>query len=771
MTVTTTYGWNQSSTGFFANNLVTTGNQASAAVTRVGANGFALAWNDGATAGDVNGRFFSDATTPVGNEFVLNSSTAALQSSPALTTLPDGRVAVAFVDAGTNSGSVRVRVLSSAGAPSGAEFIVSSGGARSQPDIAALANGNLVVSYTLTYGTTDPDANFQIFTPSGSLVAGRTFNNSSSVASSMSSVAALTSGGFVAAWTDQPISGGNQTLYTQRFDASGAPVDANPVSRDPYGNINGDAQILGLQDGGFAVAYTDDGWNVSGTEITLQIFNADGTARTSYLRANQTVTDGDQNRPSLTQLDGGIIVVGWATGSTEYLAAFLPNGTPLPGSETANSAATVEAEMVALSGGVIEQVRSSSSSDAGSDQSIRSVTYEISRTSTGDNTANTFTGDGLRDVMYGGSAADVFYGMEGNDTITPGGGNDAVDGGAGIDTVVFSGPRAAYQIGRSSIGPAFVTITDTRTGSPDGSDITVNVEKLQFSDFAKPALITLGSDLGADGRSDLVFRDTASGTIVAWNGAQSGTAVALGQVGASAYEMKLADLNGDGRTDFVFRNTSNGLLVLWDHGSSGAASVLGSVGTDYEIFTPDLNGNGKADLFFHSKSSGALVVWDDGDSSRAHLLGNLGSEWSISTGDLEADGKTDLVFLSSNTGALVEWSGGNSNAGRLLGTLGTGWRVVSANADFNADGQSDLTFFNTTSGNVVVWTDGDPGRASFKGTVPANTEVITGDFNGDGLSDLLFRNPSTGAMTVWDGGNAASAHGVGSVAASYQLFG
>lgn len=77
-------------------------------------------------------------------------------------------------------------------------------------------------------------------------------------------------------------------------------------------------------------------------------------------------------------------------------------------------------------------------------------------------------GDG-NDTLSGGSAADVFDGGAGNDSIT---------GGAGIDRAVFSGSYANYSIS----GSGTVTVTDNRSGSPDGTDTLNGIEELAFSD-------------------------------------------------------------------------------------------------------------------------------------------------------------------------------------------------------------------------------------------------------------------------------------------------
>ena len=75
-------------------------------------------------------------------------------------------------------------------------------------------------------------------------------------------------------------------VYFRRFRSDGIALDADRVLIDSAGAINEDIHVVALADGGFAVAYTDNGWGIDGTEITFRIFNADGTTRTDYIRAN-----------------------------------------------------------------------------------------------------------------------------------------------------------------------------------------------------------------------------------------------------------------------------------------------------------------------------------------------------------------------------------------------------------------------------------------------------------------------------------------------------
>ncbi|CAN7314325.1 M10 family metallopeptidase [Bradyrhizobium sp. LjRoot220] len=92
---------------------------------------------------------------------------------------------------------------------------------------------------------------------------------------------------------------------------------------------------------------------------------------------------------------------------------------------------------------------------------------------------DSIVGNQANNVLTGGAGTDVLYGLAGNDT---------VDGGLGSDTAVFTGARSNYRVSRGENGSLY--ITDLRAGSPDGSDVLVSVENLQFSDgvFSPSAL-------------------------------------------------------------------------------------------------------------------------------------------------------------------------------------------------------------------------------------------------------------------------------------------
>ncbi|WP_297509798.1 hypothetical protein [uncultured Caulobacter sp.] len=93
--------------------------------------------------------------------------------------------------------------------------------------------------------------------------------------------------------------------------------------------------------------------------------------------------------------------------------------------------------------------------------------------------ADVLTGDSGVNTLDGGAGDDTLSGGGGNDTLIGGAGNDVIDGGDGEDVAVYSSWASNYSVVKNADGST--TVTDLRTGSPDGVDRLVNVENIVFA--------------------------------------------------------------------------------------------------------------------------------------------------------------------------------------------------------------------------------------------------------------------------------------------------
>ncbi|WP_256808960.1 M10 family metallopeptidase C-terminal domain-containing protein [Bradyrhizobium sp. Bra64] len=219
---------------------------------------------------------------------------------------------------------------------------------------------------------------------------------------------------------------------------------------------------------------------------------------------------------------------------------------------------------------------------------------------------NAIGGSG-NDTIVGNAISNALNGGNGNDTLTGGGGNDTLTGGSGSDKAVYSGNYANYSFAYNSGSQTF-TVTDQRSGSPDGTDTVTGIESFQFADqtMSSAALTSLLSPVVVEsfGATSLVVENNnyhlnpvsgGDGPVLKYGG----PAVTVGQFGswtfigaeqtASGFEVALHLSGADQYT--VWNTDTNGNVNANAVGGivSGSSFAFESLETS---FHQDLNGDG-----------------------------------------------------------------------------------------------------------------------------------------------------------------------------------
>jgi len=106
-------------------------------------------------------------------------------------------------------------------------------------------------------------------------------------------------------------------------------------------------------------------------------------------------------------------------------------------------------------------------------------------------------------------------------------------------------------------------------------------------------------DFDANGKSDILWRNTSSGGVAMWlmDGATIASGSFITTVPTVWTVVGVADFDGDAKADILWRDTS-GNLALWimDGTAPKASSILGNVSTQWTIVgVADFNGDGNAD--------------------------------------------------------------------------------------------------------------------------------------------------------------------------------
>ena len=270
-------------------------------------------------------------------------------------------------------------------------------------------------------------------------------------------------------------------------------------------------------------------------------------------------------------------------------------------------------------------------------------------------------------------------------------------------------------------------------------------------------------DFNADGRDDILWRNTISGQVYEW--LMNGTSViGQGSPGTVSNDCPdgwrisgVGDFNGDGRADILWRNPDSGEVNIWlMNGTTpiGGGSP-GTVTDDWQIAgVGDFNGDGKADILWRNTISGEVNVWLINGTGiiGGGSLGTVAHDWQIAgVGDFNGDGKADILWRNVTSGEVVIWlmNGTSVIGGGSVGSATNDWQIAGV-GDFNGDGKADI-LWRHTSGEVYEWLINGTTVTGQGSTGSATNDwkiAGVGDFNGDGKADILWRHTS-GLVYEW----------------------
>jgi hypothetical protein len=285
--------------GEFPVNTTATGEQMIPAVAVSTGGGFMVAWQAEVTVGtEIAARRFNAVGSPMGTEFVVNSSTSGNQTAPRVAVDGNGRYIVVWQGRDASGPGVFARVYGADGIPLGEEFVVNTTttGSQGAPDVAGFPSGGFLVvweSYGQDVVFTDAVIGRR-FASNGSPLGGEILVNESMAGDQSLPAAAVASNGrFLVAWEDRNgLDGAFGSIRGRWFDSSGSPITGElqinlytagdqgrlAVAAEPNGRAvvvwEGRAGQDGSETGVFARSLYDDG-SFASTEIQLNTYTSD----------------------------------------------------------------------------------------------------------------------------------------------------------------------------------------------------------------------------------------------------------------------------------------------------------------------------------------------------------------------------------------------------------------------------------------------------------------------------------------------------------------
>jgi hypothetical protein len=400
----------------------------------------------------------------------------------------------------------------------------------------------------------------------------------------------------------------------------------------------------------------------------------------------------------------------------------------------------------------------------------------------------------LIENAIGSSGNDTITGNAANNKLTGGASNDTLDGLTGTDTAVYSGTFANYQLVDNGNGTW--TVTDLRSGSPDGVDTLSHIELLQFSDVVvtvggqpppvvgAPTFLSFSTDSGAagdgitsDNTPTLTGTAPAESTVTIFDGAtQIGTATADSTGawsfattaladGAHSFSAIATDAQGNASS------SSSVLPVVVDTAAPTAPTIEGYSPDSSTVGDGVTNANA---LTLHGDAeAGSLVHVYDGAMLLGTTVADANGNWTFAT----YSGGDQANFMCMCPACVAARAAEQENGGGVTGALTDGvhaFKVVAVDAAGNVSAASTVVnvTIDTVSPNAPVISSfsNDSGVVG-DGVTNDNTPMLSGTAEANSTVKIFDGATQIGTATVngsgaWTFTTAALTNGAHSLTAT-----
>ncbi len=681
----------------FVVNTTPAGTLARASVVALSDERFIVAWEspdsgDG-SLGCIRARLFNRDGSAVGSDFIVNSTNTSNQQAPEITALPDGRFLAVWFSYDTGDGAstcIRARFFNSDGTPAGNDFIVNSAtqGSQWEPAVATLADGRLAIAWIsddsgagtfncvrIRIFNADGTANGDDFIANTTLVGNQGFPR----------LAALPDGRLSVIWDSADTGDGSGTcIRMQVFDPRvfvGTAADetwrGGSLIDTIAGGLGGDT-LRG--EGG------DDLVNGDGGSDTL--FGGTGNDRLFGGTGNDTL-DGGSDNDWLYGNDGNDTILG-DTGSDFLIGGAgtdgLDGGTGYDGALFTLARLNYYVRSFASGGQIYTQITAISGMD-GVDTLLN---VELLGFGPG------YQAFGLAGIqqnlvsnMDGSFYDDVLFQNTATGQVTYINMNAGAAG--GFINVLGSLPAGWRLVGSDDFngdGRADALVQDTNTGSIYTASIAAGTPAWTTVNAALAASFEAiaSGDVTRDGTADVLVRDNATGQTYIADldaGGAFGGWILGPNLGTGWRTVGLGDINRDGGSDVILQNMADGTTYYRDMMNGQWGSVAGAIGSQWVAReAADLNGDGYCDLVFRNNTTGD-IWWANmlgGANAGFNVIASGLAGWEVrGSADVDNDGYRDVIVQNLSDGTTYHAAMNNGvfgGWGVVSGAVGAQWVAV-----------------------------------------------------------------------------------------------
>ena len=448
----------------FLVNTETAGNQDTPDIAMNADGQFVITWESDEQDGDSDGVFaqrYSSAGETIGDEIVVNTTTTGRQDDPVVGIDGSGNFVIAWEDNSTDSAEINARRFDSAGNPIGNSFVVNTTTDEDQdtPEIAMNADGEFVITWESDGQDGDGDGVFaQQYNSAGEKIGNEIAVNTTTTGKQDDPLVGIDDdGNFLIVWEDEGLDGDRDGIFGQYFDNTGAKLgnefQINATSEGDQDDLavamgsNGNAIVAWEsleQDGDGEGVFAQQLAVPASVEFSQTAFtvNEDGTV----IGAEVTLTRDHDLIESEVQVS---VAGGTATAGLDFTNTF-PSVITFDVGETTKTITipvledaleegteTLELELTAISNADLGTQDTATVSII--DNFVPPVDPPVAPPAglniVGTRNNDNLSGAGADDVIRGRGGNDKLKGLAGDDRLIGGGGNDRLVGGSGNDNL------------------------------------------------------------------------------------------------------------------------------------------------------------------------------------------------------------------------------------------------------------------------------------------------------------------------------------------------